>query len=133
MNVQKIEGIGPSKAAKLGQVGIRTTERLLKEGATRRGRQELAARTGISEALILEWVNLADLFRVKGIGEEYSDLLEEAGVDSVKELRHRRADQLYKKLLQVNAAQRLVRRPPAMSMVKDWIRQAKKLAPVIAY
>ena len=133
MNVKKIEGIGPGKAAKFAKVGIRTTERLLKEGATKRGRQELAARTGISEDLILEWVNLADLLRVKGIGEEYSDLLEEAGMDSVKELRNRRADHLHEALLKVNAAKRLVRRPPATSMVEDWIRQAKKLPPAVTH
>lgn len=133
MNVQKIEGIGPSYGAKLAKAGIRTTERLLKLGASKRGRGELAEVTGISEDLILEWVNLADLFRIKGIGEEYSDLLEEAGVDSVKELRNRRPDHLHAALLETNAQKRLVRRPPTPSMVAGWIEQAKKLPPVITH
>jgi predicted flap endonuclease-1-like 5' DNA nuclease len=83
--------------------------------------------------LILEWVNLADLMRIKGVGEEYSDLLEEAGVDSVKELRNRRADNLTKAMQEVNAKKKLVRRPPSEKEVTDWIAQAKKLPPVVSH
>ena len=102
MNVIKIEGIGPQYAKQLSQVGVQTTAALLKAGASKKGREELAASSGISETLVLEWVNLADLMRIKGVGEEYSDLLEEAGVDSVKELRNRRPDNLHQKILEVN-------------------------------
>jgi predicted flap endonuclease-1-like 5' DNA nuclease len=133
MNVLKIEGIGPVYAKKLIAVGVKTTNRLLKEGATRKGRENLAAKAGISETLILEWVNLADLVRIKGIGEEYSDLLEEAGVDTVKELRNRRPDNLHQAILSTNAKKRLVRRPPSLSMVESWVAQAKKLPPVVEY
>lgn len=133
MNVLKIEGIGPVYAKKLIAIGVKTTNRLLKDGATKKGREMLAAKSGISETLILEWVNLADLVRIKGVGEEYSDLLEEAGVDTVKELRNRRPDNLHKAILDTNAKKRLVRRPPSMSMVESWVAQAKKLPPVVEY
>jgi predicted flap endonuclease-1-like 5' DNA nuclease len=133
MKIEKIEGIGPTYANKLVAAGVRTVGRLLKEGASKKGRQNLAAKTGISETLILEWVNLADLFRIKGVGEEYSDLLEEAGVDSVKELRNRRPDNLHQKILETNKAKRLVRRPPSLSMVESWVEQAKKLPPMVTH
>jgi len=128
-----IEGIGPVYAAKLREAGIATTEALLKKGASRQGRQELAARTGLSEGQILEWVNHADLFRIKGIGPEYADLLEAAGVDTVPELAQRNPDNLYQKLIEVNAAKKLVRRLPTLDMVKDWVAQAKALPRVIEY
>lgn len=128
-----IEGIGTEYKKKLAAAGIKTTEALLKKGATSKGRKELEEATGIGHKLILEWVNLADLFRIKGVGEEYSDLLEEAGVDTVVELANRNADNLYEKMLEVNSKKKLVRRPPALSMVKDWISQAKKLKRVVEY
>ena len=133
MNIKKIEGIGPKYAATLAKSGVKTTNRLLKDGASKKGRQMLAQKTGISEKLILEWVNLADLMRVKGVGEEYSDLLEEAGVDSVKELRNRVADNLYQAMLDTNAKKKLVRRPPSKKQVSNWVKEAKKLPPVITY
>lgn len=133
MNIEKIEGIGPIYAKQLTKIGVRTTERLLNDGATRKGRQNLASKSDISETLILEWVNLADLFRIKGIGEEYSDLLEEAGVDTVKELRNRVPENLHKTVIDTNVKKRLVRRPPSLSMVKSWVAQAKKLPPVVEY
>jgi predicted flap endonuclease-1-like 5' DNA nuclease len=128
-----IEGIGPKYAKTLGKVGIKTTQGLLKAGATPKGRKELEASTGISGKLILEWVNLADLFRIKGVAEEYSDLLEEAGVDTVKELAQRNPVNLHKKILEVNAAKKLVRQVPSESQVKDWVAQAKGLPRVIKY
>ena len=131
--LEKIEGIGKVHSRKLAQIGIKTTEGLLKKGATPKGRKEIEEASGLGHKLILEWVNLADLFRIKGIGEEYSDLLEEAGVDTVKELAQRRADNLHEKVLEVNAAKKLVRRPPAAGMIADWIKQAKKLPKVVKY
>jgi len=128
-----IEGIGPKFAKKLKAVGVRTTEKMLEMGGTPAGRKELASKSGISNTLILEWVNLSDLFRIKGVGEEYSDLLEEAGVDTVVELAQRNAANLYKKMGEVNAKKKLVRQLPAESQVTDWVKQAKKLPRKISY
>ena len=128
-----IEGIGPTYAQKLTATGITTTDALLEAGATPKGREELSEKTGIAESLILEWVNLADLFRIKGVGEEYSDLLEEAGVDTVVELSRRNAENLHAKILEVNETKQLVRRPPAFSMVQRWIEQAKSLPRKVEY
>jgi predicted flap endonuclease-1-like 5' DNA nuclease len=129
----KIEGIGDTYAGKLAEAGISTTQGLLKEGATSKGRKALSKLTGISEKLILEWVNHADLFRIKGVGEEYSDLLEAAGVDTVVELAQRNPENLYKKLVEVNNVKDLVRKVPAESQVKSWVNQAKELPRVITY
>jgi len=131
--IADIEGIGPKFAKKLQAVGVRSTGRLLQIGADKRGRKDLAEETGISEKLVLEWVNLADLMRVKGIGEEYSDLLEEAGVDTVKELRNRSPENLFAALVEVNEKKALVRRLPSSKQVKLWVTQAKKLPPVVKY
>ncbi len=133
VNLMKIEGIGTTYAGKLAEAGIRTTEVLLKEGASSKGRKSLSEKTGISEKLVLEWVNLADLFRIKGVGEEYSDLLEEAGVDTVKELRNRNPENLYNALVATNAEKKLVRRTPSLSAVKSWVEQAKSLEPLVTY
>lgn len=128
-----IEGIGPVYAQKLREAGILTTEDLLAAGASPQGRDELAEKTGISGKLILEWVNHADLFRIRGIGEEYSDLLEEAGVDTVPELAQRNAENLYAKLVETNKEKKLVRRLPSQAQVSDWVAQAKALPRVITY
>jgi predicted flap endonuclease-1-like 5' DNA nuclease len=128
-----VEGIGEVYAAKLVDAGIATAEALLEKGSTPQGRKALAEGSGISGKLILEWVNHVDLFRIKGVGEEYSDLLEEAGVDTVPELAQRNAANLYAKLGEVNEAKKLVRRLPAQSQVADWIEQAKGLPRVITY
>jgi predicted flap endonuclease-1-like 5' DNA nuclease len=133
VRILDIEGIGPTYQEKLIDVGVRSTARLLQVGATRRGRKDLSENTGISEKLILEWVNLADLVRIKGIGEEYSDLLEEAGVDTVKELRNRDPQKLHQKLINVNEHKNLVRRLPSLRQVTSWIQQAKTLAPIVKY
>jgi predicted flap endonuclease-1-like 5' DNA nuclease len=129
----EIEGIGPVNAEKLNSNNISTTSDLLESGATPRGRKELADKTGISPKLILEWVNLADLFRIKGIGEEYSDLLEEAGVDTVVELSRRNAANLHAKILEVNEAKKLVRRPPSLKRIESWIQEAKDLPRIVEY
>jgi len=133
MNIIKIEGIGEVYRKKLYAIDINTTNALLKAGKTKKGRQALAEKSGISETLILEWVNLADLMRIKGVGEEYSDLLEEAGVDTVKELRNRNPENLHQAMLETNEKKKLVRRPPSLSEVQSWVSQAKELPPVVTY
>jgi len=132
-SIAKIEGIGNIYGRKLQEAGVKTVEKLLKRGATPAGREQLAVETGISKDLILEWVNHADLWRIKGVGEEYSDLLEEAGVDTVVELAQRRPENLYAKIKEVNMAKKLVRRLPTEAQVRDWIEQAKKLPRVVSY
>ncbi len=132
-NIEEIEGIGPTYARRLNANGIRTTDDLLLKGGTKQGRKELAKNTRISETIILEWVNMADLFRIKGIGEEYSDLLKEAGVNTVVELSTRNPENLQKTLVGVNDAKKLVRRPPTLSQTKDWVNQAKVLPRKVEY
>lgn len=129
----QIEGIGPTYAQKLNAEEITTTDELLNAGATPQGREALSEKTGIADSLILEWVNLADLMRIKGVGEEYSDLLEEAGVDTVAELARRNPENLLAKILEVNAAKNLVRRTPYLSFVKSWVEQAKNLPRKVEY
>ncbi len=131
--LEMVEGIGKKYAKDLRKAGVRSTASLLSKGATPSGRKEIAAASGIGKALILEWVNHVDLFRIKGVGEEYADLLEEAGVDTVVELAQRVGDNLYKKILEVNARKKLVRRPPSKKMVAGWIAQAKKLPRKVSY
>jgi predicted flap endonuclease-1-like 5' DNA nuclease len=128
-----VEGIGEVYADKLAKVGVSTTEELLKVGATPKGRKDLAGKTGIGDALILEWVNHVDLYRIKGVGSEYSDLLEAAGVDTIPELAQRNAGNLILKIEEVNRVKKLVRKLPVESQVADWIEQAKKLPRVITY
>lgn len=129
----EIEGVGEVYAEKLKSAGIETTQALLEKGATPKGRQEIAEKSGISDKLILEWVNHVDLYRIKGVGSEYADLLEEAGVDTVRELAHRNAENLFKKMEEVNAAKKLVRQLPTQAKVADWIEQAKQLPAAITY
>ena len=126
-NILDIEGIGPTYTEKLNSLGIKTTADLLEAGSTPKGRKELAKKTGISPKLILEWVNLSDLLRIKGVGEEFSDLLEEAGVDSVPELATRNPENLYAKIIEINEEKQLVRRVMSQDQVRDWIEFAKKL------
>jgi predicted flap endonuclease-1-like 5' DNA nuclease len=128
-----IEGIGEVYRGKLQGYGIKTVEKLLKEGASEKGRQMIADGTGISKTLILEWVNHADLWRITGVGEEYSDLLEEAGVDTVVELAQRNPANLYQAMMETNQAKKLVRRLPSARQVEAWVAQAKKLPRVVTY
>ncbi|MDQ1278837.1 MAG: hypothetical protein QG670_97 [Thermoproteota archaeon] len=131
--IEDIEGIGPVYVGKLVEAGIKTTADLLDAGSTPKGRKTLAEKMEISEKLILKWVNMADLFRIKGVGEEYSEFLEVAGVDTVVELSKRVAENLHAKMLEVNETKKLVRRPPTLSEVKQWIEQAKTLSRKIEY
>ena len=119
--IEEIEGIGPVYGEKLSSNGIKTVEDLLEAGATRTGRSKLAEATGISEKSILTWVNMADLFRIKGIGPQFAELLEAAGVDTVKELRNRNAQNLHAKLVEVQAEKKITRAVPGLSQVEDFI------------
>lgn len=130
-NIDDVEGIGPTYAAKLKEVGAGTVEKLLELGASRKGRDDLAEKTGISGDYILKWVNRADLDRIKGVGSEFADLLEAAGVDSVPELAQRNASNLATKMEELNKAKNLVRRVPSESEVADWIEHAKSLPRVV--
>jgi predicted flap endonuclease-1-like 5' DNA nuclease len=131
--ITDIEGIGEVYAVKLRQAGVKTTESLLQKGSTRKGRQELAKNTGLSTKLILKWVNRADLYRVSGIGAQYSDLLEFAGVDTVVELASRKPEALLETLAKVNEKKNLVRLMPGLSQVKAWVKNAKSLKRVVEY
>jgi len=131
--IQAIEGIGPHYAQILINAGIRTTRDLLEAGAAPGGRQQLAEKTGINEAMILKWVNMCDLFRIKGVGSQYAELLEAAGVDTVKELRNRNHENLAATMREVNSAKQLVRQVPAANRVADWIDQARHLDPMISH
>lgn len=127
MTNQNIEGIGPVTGTKFMNAGVKDTDTLLEKGCTQPGRKALAAATGLSEAVILKFVNMADLYRVKGIGSEYSELLEAAGVDTVPELATRNCANLCAKMAEVNAAKNLVRALPAEKTVEGWIAHAKEL------
>jgi predicted flap endonuclease-1-like 5' DNA nuclease len=133
MKILAIEGIGPVYAKKLTNAGIRTVEALLKKGASDKGRKEIAASTGIDQTLVLEWANRADLFRIKGIGEQYSDLLEKSGVDTVVELSKRVPANLHAKMTEINQVKNCVNAMPGVKQVEDWVAQAKKLPRVITY
>jgi predicted flap endonuclease-1-like 5' DNA nuclease len=133
MKIIDIEGIGPAYAAKLAKVGLRSVEGLLKNGASAKGRKEIAEASGIDQTLVLEWVNRADLYRIKGVAKQYSDLLEKAGVDTVVELSKRVPANLYAKMVEVNQAKNLVNGMPGVKKVEGWIAQAKKLPRVVKY
>lgn len=133
ISLAKIEGIGQVYELKFREQGITTVESFLSLAATRQGREKLAGWTGIPENLLLQWTNLADLMRVSGIGEEYSQLLEAAGVDSPSELANRRPDHLFQKMLEINLEKKLVRRMPSPGQVEGWITEAKQLGPVVTH
>lgn len=128
-----VEGIGEVYSAKLQEAGINTTDDLLTACASKKGRADMAEKTGISEKLILKWTNHADLFRIKGIASQFAELLEAAGVDTVKEFRHRVAANLQPKLVEVNNEKNLCNRVPAVSELEKMIEQAKELEPILTY
>lgn len=131
--IDVIEGIGDVYAEKLTTVGIKTTEELLAKCATPKGRKDLGEETGISDKLILKWTNHADLMRINGIAGQFAELLEAAGVDTVKELKHRVPANLKEKLDEVNAVKNLVNRVPNLPEVEKMIEQAKELEAIITY
>lgn len=131
--IEEIEGIGPAYAKKLEKAKVKTTNDFLKLCCDAKGRKAVSAETGVSEKLLLTWVNLADLMRIKGIGKQFSELLEASGVDTVKELRNRRPDNLAEKMAEVNAKKKLTRAVPSQSMVEEWVAAAKKMKPLITH
>ena len=128
-----IESIGPVYAEKLKEAGINSIEELLETGKTRKGRSDLAEKTGISGKLILTWVNHADLFRIKGLAGEYSELLEASGVNTVPQLATRVPENLLNKMKEVNEAKSLVRKLPSLSQVEGWIKEAGTLPRIVEY
>ena len=131
--IQEIEGIGPANGQRLQDAGLTTTDALLKACGDPKGRRETAAKTGLNESQLLKWANMADLMRVSGIGQEFSQLLEAVGVDTVKELRNRNADNLAAKMAEVNAQKKLTRALPSVKTVAKWVEQAKTMSPAISY
>ena len=131
--IETIEGVGPKYGEMLRAQGITRTQHLLQRGATRKGRKEVAAATGLKEADILKWTNMCDLMRIKGVGEEYSELLEAAGVDTVKEMRTRKPANLHKAMVEANEKKKLVRQLPSPKQVERWVKHAKDLDPVMSY
>ncbi len=132
-SIAAIESMDRLDATKLRKIGVRTTDALLSVAATRTGRRRLARETGLSESEILAWVNRADLMRIKGIGSEYADLLEVAGVDTIRELRRRNPDRLLAAMTDFNLRRRLIRRLPTNGMVTGWIEAAKGLEPLVTH
>ena len=131
--ITDIEGIQPESAATLKSVGIRTTAKLLEAAKNPKGRRALSEKTGIDEKRILRWANMADRMRIRGVGEEYAELLQAAGVDTVRELKYRNPANLAKAMAQANAKRKLVRVLPSEKAVVRWIEQAKKLPLKITY
>lgn len=129
----EIEGIGPVYQEKLANAGIQTVEGLLEAGATKAGRKKIAAESDIDEGRILDWVNMADLFRINGVASQFAELLKAAGVDTVKELRTRNAENLHAKLVEVQAEKKITRTVPGLSQVTNFIEQAGKLDPIVTY
>jgi len=131
--IDEIEGIGPGYGEKLQSAGIKNTDDLLEHCCEPQGRKQIAEKTGLSEKHLLGWTNMADLMRVSGVGRQYAELLEAAGVDTIKELRNRNAENLAAKMEEVNAEKKLAKASPSASTVTDWISQAKKTDPKISY
>ncbi|MGE3181788.1 MAG: DUF4332 domain-containing protein [Phycisphaerae bacterium] len=131
--IEELEGIGPVIGEKLRGAGVTDTDGLLSAGKTKKGRRDLASNSGIGEAQILKFVNMADLFRITGVGSEYAELLEAAGVDTVPELAQRNGTNLAAKLSEVNETKKLVRTLPSEKSVNGWIAEAQRLPRVVEY
>jgi len=132
-NISAIEGIGPVNAEKLTNAGIKTVEAILEVGSTKKGRNQIANDSGINESQILDWVNMADLFRIKGVASQFAELLKASGVDTVKELRNRNAENLHAKLVEVNEDKKLTRVVPSLSQIENFVLQAKELDAMVTY
>jgi predicted flap endonuclease-1-like 5' DNA nuclease len=133
MKLVKVQGIGPVFAGKLEAAGVTSTDDLLLKGCTPHGRKEIATQSGISGDLILKWVNHVDLFRIQGVGPQYAELLEAAGVDTVVELGKRVPEHLLKKMAETNSEHRKVQQLPSLAQVTSWVEQAKQLPRAINY
>ncbi len=133
MKIEDVEGIGPAYGEKLRAAGIPDTDTLLKIGCNASGRKDIVEKTGLSASNMLKWVNMVDLFRVKGIGSEFAELLEVAGVDTVKELATRNVANLVAKMAEVNEAKNLTRRVPSEKEVTNWIDEAKTLPRMVTH
>jgi DNA polymerase/3'-5' exonuclease PolX len=131
--INDIQGVGEVYSEKLLAAGVSKAEQLLEQCASPKGRKELAEKTGIAQKLILRWVNHADLYRINGVGPQFAELLEAAGVDTVKEFRHRVAENLQPKLEELNAARHICGRVPALVEVKKMIELAGQLEPKVTY
>ncbi|WP_297337740.1 DUF4332 domain-containing protein [Algoriphagus sp.] len=132
-SITAIEGIGEIFQGKLEQAGIKTVEGLLEKGASKAGRKSIAESSGIDEGKILDWVNMADLFRINGVASQFAELLKAAGVDTVKELRTRNAENLHAALVKTQEEKGLTKAVPALSKIQDFIAQAKELEPMVTY
>lgn len=132
-SIKTIEGINKVYAGKLAKAGVKTTGILLRHSITPEDRGRLAKKVGVSKKLVLEWANISDLLRIKGVGEEYSDMLEEIGVDTVKELKMRNISNLYPAIKNYCDKSRLVRKPPSQKQVANWIKQSKMMKPMLKY
>jgi predicted flap endonuclease-1-like 5' DNA nuclease len=131
--IDEIEGIGPANKAKLEAAGVSNTDQLLEKAASKAGRKALAAETGIDEKRILTFVNLADLMRVKGIGRQFAELLQAAGVDTIKELRTRKAANLAAAVAATNAEKKLAKAVPSESQIEGFIEAAKGMEPTVTH
>lgn len=131
--ITMIEGIGPVFEGKLANAGVKTVDGLLEKGASKAGRKSIAEASGIDEGKILDWVNMADLFRIKGVASQFAELLKAARVDTVKELRNRNAENLHAALVKTQDEKGLTKSVPALSRIEDFIAQAKELAPLVTY
>jgi predicted flap endonuclease-1-like 5' DNA nuclease len=131
--IEEIEGIGPTFGEKLTAAGVKTTDDLLANCANAAGRKKAAEATGLSEGQLLKWANMADMMRIKGIGPQFAELLEASGVDTVKELRARSAENLASKMSEVNEVRNLTNAVPAMATITGWIEQAQKMDPTITH
>lgn len=132
-DIQSVEGIGPKYAELLIQEGIKTTDKLLEVACNKSGRKKLAEKTSINETSILKWVNMCDLFRINGVAGQFAELLEGSGVDTVKELRNRNADNLTEKMAAVNKEKHLCKTSPGSKTVSSWIEQAKTIEPMVTH
>lgn len=131
--IEEIQGIGPAYREKLGTANIKTTEALLTECASKSGRVKIAEASGVSETMLLDWVNMADMMRINGVGGQFSELLKATGVDTVKELRTRNPENLTAAMEKMNAEKNLAKTTPSLTQVTKWIEEAKTMEPMVTH